>query len=277
MASVTVVILTKNEEKNIEKCIASAKLVAERVIVVDSGSTDGTVALASACGADTFFHEWQGHAKQFNWALDNCDITTEWVFRLDADECVSEELAREIEERLASEDSVDVCGYEMRFRLYFMNKWIKHGGTHDTYLVRLTRVGKARVEEKLLDERMVVVGRVERLKNDFIHYDYKGLNAWLYKHVWYSDLEIEAYGASQGDEESGANKKQKRKRGFFYRLPMFLRARLYFWYRYYFKLGFLDGKEGKIFFYLQAYWFRFLVDAKLYERQKTERMKKDDA
>ena len=68
---------------------------------------------------------------------------------------------------------------------------------------------------------------------------------------------------------TGGNEEQKKKRGFYYRLPKFLRARLYFWYRYYIQLGFLDGKEGKIFFYLQSYWYRFLVDSKIYEQEKS--------
>ncbi len=272
MEKITVIILTKNEEKNIEKCIASAKTIAERVLVIDSGSTDNTIQLAKKSGAETFFHEWQGHAKQFNWALDNTNIDTEWVFRLDADECITEQLAEEIKNKLNDSLSAQVNGYQMRFRLYFMNKLLRHGGTHNTYLVRLFRYGKGRMEERLLDERLVIEGKVESLKADFIHYDYKGLDAWLNKHVWYSGLEVETYFSQTLNLD--ANQKQKSKRGFYYRLPLFFRARLYFWYRYYFKLGFLDGKEGKIFCFLQAYWFRFLVDAKLFEREKEQKKAK---
>ncbi len=266
MNAITVIILTKNEEKNIEKCIQSAKGIAERIIVVDSGSTDNTVALAEACGAETFYHEWVGHAKQFNWALDFCNIQTEWVFRLDADECVSEALAEEIKQTLADKRSEKVSCYAMRFKMYFMNKLLKHGGTNKTYLFRLFRFGEGRVEEKLIDEHIVVTGKVEKLKNSIVHYDYKGLDIWLEKHLTYSNLELEMFNTQMGLTDG--NQKQKKKRGFYYRLPLFFRAKLYYWYRYYFQLGFLDGKAGKIFCFLQAYWYRFLVDAKIYEQEK---------
>ncbi len=261
MENITVIILTKNEEKNIENSVQSAWKIAHRVIVVDSGSTDKTVELAQQNNADVFFHEWPGHAKQFNWALDNCEIQTPWVFRLDADERVSDELADEIKRKLSSPSNKD--GYSMRWRVFFMGKWIKHGGTHKPYFLRLFRYGKGRVEDKLMDEHIIVNGEVERLSGDLIHYDYKGLDSWLNKHIWYSNLELQVYSTQSGI--TGGNETQKKKRGVYYRLPLFLRAKIYFWYRYYGQMGFLDGKEGKIFCYLQAYWFRFLVDAKIYE------------
>ena len=269
MPDITVIVLTKNEEKNIEACISSAKAIAQRIIVVDCGSEDGTVQLAEKCGAETVFHEWEGHAAQFNWALDNCSITTQWVFRLDADERISDELAEEIKAKINSSEAEAVDAYEMRWRVYFMNKWIRHGGTYKPYFLRLFRYGKGRVEEKLMDEHIIVNGNVEKLSGDLIHYDYKGLDAWLNKHIWYSNLELKMYNGQM--DMTGGNEEQKKKRGFFYKLPKFFRARLYFWYRYYIQLGFLDGKEGKIFAFLQAYWFRFLVDAKIYEQEKSEK------
>lgn len=263
---ITVIILTKNEEKNIEKCITSAKQIARRILVIDSGSTDDTVSMARANGAEVFFHEWPGHAAQFNWALDHCGIQTTWVFRLDADERISEGLAREIMKKIGKQSAQHVDGFEMRWRVYFMGKWIKHGGTYKPYFLRLFRRGKGRVENKLMDEHIIVDGRVERLDGSLIHYDYKGLDAWLGKHIWYSQLEVRMY-QTQGDL-SGGNQIQKQKRGFYYKLPYFLRARIYFWYRYYIQMGFLDGVEGKIFLFLQAYWYRFLVDARIYEAEK---------
>lgn len=270
---ITVIIMTKNEEKNIEKCIHSARKIASRILVIDSGSTDKTLDLAKRCGAETIFHEWPGHARQFNWALDNCNINTEWVFRLDADERISESLAKEILIKLADRASDNVDGYEMRWRIYFMNKWIRHGGTHKPYFLRLFRYGKGRVEERLMDEHIVVPGNTEKLKCDLIHYDYKGLDAWLNKHIWYSQLELEMYKTQLVLTEE--NKGQKKRRAIYYRLPAFFRAKLYFWYRFFILLGFLDGKEGKIFLFLQAYWYRFLVDAKIYEiENKGEKLNK---
>lgn len=252
MIDITFIILTKNEEKNIKECLCSAAKIAKRMIIIDCGSTDKTVELARENGAEVYYHEWVGHANQFNWALDNCEIKTEWVFRLDADERLSNELISEI---IELQDDKNVDGYLMRWRVFFMNKWIKHGGTHKPYFLRLFRYGKGRVENKIMDEHIIVEGKKRRLYNDLIHYDYKGLDSWLNKHIWYSNLEILNY------EKTLMNKK----RGFYYKLPLFFRARLYYIYRFYFQLGFLDGRRGKILIYLQSYWFRYIVDCKLYE------------
>lgn len=266
MDDITVIILTKNEECNIEKCILSAKQIASRILVIDCGSTDNTVPFAEQKGAEVFYHEWEGHANQFNWALDSCGIKTTWVFRLDADERISKELAFEITEKIRNAASEKVDGYKMRWRIYFMDKWIKHGGTHKPYFLRLFRYGKGRIENRLMDEHIIVEGNVEKLSGDLIHYDYKGLDAWLNKHIWYSQLELQMYQMSS--DISDGNEIQKKKRGFYYKLPIFFRAKVYFWYRYYIQLGFLDGKEGKIFAFMQAYWYRLLIDAKIYESGK---------
>ena len=254
-------ILSKNEEKNIADAILSSKQISSRILVMDCGSSDNTQSIAESLGAEVVIHEWPGHAKQFNWALDNCNITTPWVFRLDADERVSEELAQDI---LAKIQSTTANGLSMKLRLYFMGKWIKHGGTHKIEYLRLFRNGTGRSEEKLMDEHIAVDGKVELLHGDLIHYDYKGLDAWLNKHIWYSNLELQISDQYKEKKETANSSR----RSFYYRLPMFFRAKMYYLYRYYFQLGFLDGKEGKIFAFLQAYWFRFLVDAKLYEREK---------
>ena len=205
----------------------------------------------------------QTHAKQFNWALDNCEIQTPWVFRLDADERISDELADEITIKLPT-TSAD--GLEMRWRIYFMGKWIKHGGTHKPYFLRLFRFGKGRCEG-LMDEQIIVDGNVEKLSGDLTHFDYKGLDEWTIKHVKYTDRELLLY-EDYIEKNNGVAGRQKKKRIVYYKLPLFFRARLYYWYRYYYQMGFLDGKEGKIFAFLQAYWYRFLVDAKIYERDK---------
>ncbi len=265
-SDITVIILSKNEGKNIEKCIQSAKQIAKRIVVVDSGSTDDTVELAKANGAEVYFHEWGGYAAQSNWALDECNITTEWVFRLDSDERISEELAQEIHTVLASPEAKHTNGYRMRWYVYFMNKKLRFGGTHKPYFLRLFRFGTGRVQNLPMDEHTVVEGEVKELSGSLIHYDYKGLDAWLNKHVWYSGREMQMVNA-EVDEESG-NMQQHKKRGFYYKLPLFWRARFYYWYRYYLQLGFLDGREGKIFYYLQAYWYRFIIDAKMYEQKK---------
>lgn len=278
MTDLTVVILTKNEEQNLEKCIKSFKNVAKRVVVVDSYSTDKTVELAKELGAEVFEHPFENHAAQFNWALDNADIQTEWVMKVDADEEFTLELADEIDEKL-DKLPPNVNGVILRRRVYFMGRWLKHGGKYPELLLRIFRVGHGMSEMKLMDEHIVVTdGDVVTFKNDFSDNNNKSLEWWIAKHNWYSNKEVLEQQTKTGAlndesvEETATSMQAKVKRFVknhgYYSLPKFFRAHLYFIYRYYFRLGFLDGAEGKIYTFLQAYWYRFLVDAKMYECEK---------
>lgn len=278
MADLTVLILAQNEEKNIVRSIRSVKKIAKRILVVDSGSTDRTIELAKQNGAEVVQHSpFVSYATQFNWGLDHTNIDTNWILRLDADEQVTPELAREIENALEEHSQDDVNGFEVRCRIIFMGRWIRHGGTYPLIIPRLFRRGFGRVEMRKMDEHTLIQGKVMRFQNDLIHYDFKGLHEWIDKHNKYSVRECQDYFERKETHEeqmkgnlTGNQRQRKRflKNGVYYNLPLFLRAHLYFIYRYYIRLGFLDGKEGKIFCFLQAYWYRFLVDAKIYEIEK---------
>lgn len=279
MVDLTIIILTKNEEQNLKKCITSFKNVASKVVIVDSFSTDKTVEVAESLGAEVYKHPFKSHAEQFNWALDNISIQTEWVMKVDADEEFTPELAEEIDEKLDQIPS-NVTGVILRRRVYFMGRWIKHGGRYPELLLRIFRNGHGMSEMKLMDEHIVVTdGDVVTFKNDLIDNNNKSLEWWINKHNWYSNKEVLdhqmtlARQMDEGLDEAGKSSGQAKvkrivKNGGYYRLPKFFRAHLYYIYRYYIKLGFLDGPEGKIFHFLQAYWYRFLVDAKMYECEK---------
>lgn len=278
MSDLTVVILAQNEEKNIVRSVSSVKKIAKRIIVIDSGSTDRTIELAKESGAEVVYHSpFVNYATQFNWGLEHTNIKTKWVLRLDADEQVTPQLADEIEQMLEEHDSDDINGFELRCRIIFMGKWIKHGGTYPLIIPRLFRYGFGKVEMRKMDEHTLIEGKVLRMQNDLVHYDFKGLHEWIEKHNKYSVRECQDYFERKESHEeqmqgnlAGNQRQRKRflKNGVYYNLPLFLRAHLYFIYRYYIRLGFLDGKEGKIFCFLQAYWYRFLVDAKIYEIEK---------
>ena len=278
MADLTVLILAQNEEKNIVRSIRSVKKIAKRILVVDSGSTDQTIELAKQNGAEVVQHSpFVNYATQFYWGLDHTNIDTNWILRLDADEQVTPELAREIENALEEHSQDDVNGFEVRCRIIFMGRWIRHGGTYPLIIPRLFRRGFGRVEMRKMDEHTLIQGKVMRFQNDLLHYDFKGLHEWIDKHNKYSVRECQDYFERKETHEeqmkgnlTGNQRQRKRflKNGVYYNLPLFLRAHLYFIYRYYIRLGFLDGKEGKIFCFLQAYWYRFLVDAKIYENEK---------
>ena len=277
MADLTVIILAQNEQKNIERSVSSVRSVAKRIVVVDSGSTDNTIELAEKNGAEVVSHSpFVNYATQFNWAIDNTDIDTKWILRLDADEQVTPELANEIENALHTHDSDDVNGFEVRCRIFFLGRWIKHGGTYPLIIPRIFRRGFGRVEMRKMDEHTLIEGKTLRLENDLVHHDFKSLYDWIDKHNKYSARECQDYYERKQESSEqikgnlvGNQRQRKRflKNGVYYNLPPFFRAHIYFIYRYYLRMGFLDGKEGKIFCYLQAYWYRFLVDAKIYEEE----------
>ena len=278
MTDMTVIILTKNEETDIVRCIRSVKEWVQRIVVVDSGSTDRTCELAAAEGVEVVRHEpFVDYAKQFNWAIDNLNINTTWVFRLDADEVVTPELRKELETLLEKHADDDVSGFMMRYKVEFLGRFLKHGGFYPFLKITIFKYGKGRFEDRAMGEHIVLSeGRCIDLKEDAIHYAFKSVNAYVDKHNWYATREVQDYFDVRSGRENalldGQPERAKKMRdGLYYKLPMFLRAKLYFWYRYYLRLGFLDGTPGYVFAFLQAYWYRFLVDAKIYERELKEK------
>lgn len=279
MLDLTIVIITKNEEDNLRKCIDSFKGVAKRIVIVDSYSTDGTKKLCDSLSEKyniSFYeHKFENHAAQLNWAFNNTDISTKWTMRMDADEEFTPELVEELKEKL-SNISEDINGIILKRRVYFMGRWIKHGGKYPELLLRIFRTGFGECEQKLMDEHLIInSGNIVTFDKDIIDNNNKSLEWWTNKHNWYSNKEVEDYQSKQkeiiNDEiSSGKQAKTKRfvKNNGYYKLPLFFRAHIYFIYRYYIRLGFLDGQEGKIYHFLQAYWYRFLVDAKIYECEK---------
>ncbi len=275
---VTVIILTNNEEKNLPHALRSVVGFAHEIVVVDSGSTDRTVEIARTSGARVIVHvPYENQARQFNWALDNADIKSEWIFRLDADEWLMLELVAELEKELPRA-AKETGGFLMKRRVYFMGRWIRHGGYYPTWILRLFRNGQARYEDRAMDEHLVVSkGRVERLENDFVDENRKGLANWIAKHNDFSTREAlerlrertEMQGKMAGSLE-GAQAEQKRwvKNNLYLKFPLFLRAFGYFLYRYIIRLGFLDGREGLIFHFLQGCWHQFLIDAKEFELKR---------
>ncbi|MBQ8972511.1 MAG: glycosyltransferase family 2 protein [Clostridia bacterium] len=279
MASVTAIVLTLNEEKNIETCIRRLRPLAERVVVVDSGSTDGTVALAKRLGAEVLEHTFIDYSHQFNWALENAGIQTEWVMRVDADEFYTPELNNELETLLQVHAHDDVNGILTESRFYFMGRRIDHGGSKKRKIV-VFRNGCGSIEKRRMDEHTIVPqGRVIEAKHRFDHMDYKDLHAFVTKLAGYAEREADDYFAERDQYRTGAVelsgvgdekliRTRIRKYRLYYRLPPFLRCWMLFIYAYIFRLGFLDGREGFIYQYLYQRWYRTLVDATILEREK---------
>jgi glycosyltransferase involved in cell wall biosynthesis len=273
---VSVIIVTYNEEANIEDCLKSVSGWVEDIFIVDSFSADKTCEIAKSFGVKVYQNRWVNYAAQFNWALENLPIKSEWIMRLDADERVTLRLKDELLERFSYLDK-DVSGLYLKRKVYFMGKWIKHGGYYPIWLLRIWRRAKGYCEPRWMDEHIEITeGRVLFLGNDIVEENKKNLHWWIEKHNSYAtreaiDMLNLKYKFFTNDmipsRISGTQEEKKRwlKENVYAKLPLFIRPFLYFFYRYFLKLGILDGKEGLIWHFLQCFWYRFLVDAKIYE------------
>ncbi|AFV97995.1 hypothetical protein B649_08415 [Candidatus Sulfuricurvum sp. RIFRC-1] len=273
---ISVIILTFNEEKHIGRCIESLLPITQNIFIVDSFSTDRTVEIATALGAKVFQNRWPGnHAIQFQWGLEHCPITTEWVMKMDSDEYLLPELANEINEKM-NMLSDDVSGIYIKRRVYFMERWIKHGGYYPIWLLRIWKYDKGMMEQRWMDEHIKLSsGTTVQFEHDLVDDNKNNLTWWTEKHNNYATREAVdilniIHGFSKYDEVEanifGTQEQRKRWLKIRYAsLPLFVRPLLYFHWRYFVKLGLLDGRQGIIWHFLQGFWYRFLVDAKIYQ------------
>ncbi len=283
---VSVVFLTFNEEANLEACLQAVAGWALEIFIVDSGSTDGTLEIARRYGAKCCFHAFERHTRQWNWALRNLPFSCEWAFCLDADQRLTTELKREVAALFdfaggGPPDGID--GYYVTRRQIFRGKWIRHGGYYPKRLLKLVRHKSAACDEnELLDSRFYVKGRTALLRHDLIEDNRKeyDISFWTEKHVRYAELQAhEELLRGQGTAEwnirpaffGSPDQRSLWLRRLWYRyLPLYVRPWLYYFYRYFLRLGFLDGKQGLIFHFLQALWFRLLVDIKIDELRSAQ-------
>ena len=275
MQDISVIILTYNEERHIRRALENARLFAKEIFVVDSFSTDRTVEIAREKDARVYQHEFVTHSAQLRWALEHLPIQTQWVCKQDADEYLTDTLIAEIDEVLPTLPE-DVNGLTAPCLRKFMGRYIKHGIV-PLILLRLFKFRFARIENKLMDEHIwLTEGKVGALHHAFFDDSLMTLTEWTHKHNGYATREaIELlcieYGIGQGAEvhNMGDHSAKIRERKLKYlKLPIFWRAFAFFVYRYIFRLGFLDGKEGFLWHFLQGWWYRTLADAKVYEIKK---------
>jgi glycosyltransferase involved in cell wall biosynthesis len=279
-ARITVVILTFNEERHLARAIDSVSEIAAEVLIVDSFSTDNTVAVAKSRGARVLQNRFINYSKQYQWALDAGDISTEWIMRLDADEVLEPDLVAEISHRLPTL-STDVVGINFDRKHIFMDRWIRHGGRYPLRLLRLWRRGHGRIEQRWMDEHIVVWGgEIITFRGGFADINLNDLSFFTDKHNKYAtrealDVLSQRYGLFAQDKAfhdniapRQASAKRWVKEGFYNRLPFWAGPLGYFLYRYFIQLGFLDGRAGLIYHFLQGFWYRFLVGAKVVEFEK---------
>ena len=276
---ITAIILTYNEEIHLQRCIDSLKKFVKRICIVDSYSNDKTLLIANEYGVDVYQNRWVNYANQFQWGLDNLNISTKWTMRVDADEYFENSLIDEILHKIPQIEN-EINAIYLKRKVLFKGKWIKYGNFYPHILLRIWRTGLGRIEQRWMDEHIVVKNSVSIcLKNDFVDDNKNNIGWWIEKHNNYSTREMVdllniKYKLFENDstlvssDDPQAKIKRIIKQKIYAKLPIGGRAFLYFCYRYFLRLGFLDGWRGFVFHFMQGFWYRLLVDVKVYEIEK---------
>jgi len=270
---VSVLIPTRNEERNIVACIDGVDW-ADEVVVFDSLSDDTTVEIATGKGATVIQREFDNFADHKNWALENVSFAHDWILIVDADERVTPELASDIKAAIAS--AAPQAGYYIARKNIFSGRWIRRAGMYPDWQLRLFQSGKARYEQRIVHEHMILDGGAGYLKHPFIHHDDKGIERYIDRHNTYSSFEaFEAYKYQQQTEDSQTIASKVGEKGpehrrslkqFAYRYLPFRPLFVFFW-MYIFRLGILDGKIGFRYCVLRAI-YEFQIDLKLDELKR---------
>jgi len=269
----SVVILTYNSELSIAATIRSVLPLTDDIHIVDSYSKDRTVEMARELGATVTEHPFESYGAQRCWAIDNLPLRYGWQLHLDADERLTPELLASIQ--TLPEDSPE-SGFLVPRLSMFLGREIRHGAFYPTWHMRLFRNGMGRCEMRKYDQHFYVLGgETRQLHGDMIDDLRMPLTEWTFRHNRWADAEVDQQLSGAAGEESvkadakgNAIERKRHLRKLYNDAPLFVRPFGLFFYRYFLRLGFLDGKEGLIFFVLQTFWFRFLIDAKVYERRK---------
>lgn len=278
MIPVTAIVMTLNEKLNLQDCLDSVSSFIDEIIIVDCFSSDNTLDIAKKYTNNIYQNKWINYSQQYNWAIANAKIKNEWILRLDADERWTKEGFEELRD-IIENDKAD--GVYIKMKIFFMGRWIKYGGFYPNYFLRVYKKSKGRMEDRWMDEHIKVDGRTLISNIDVIESNYdrqKNISLWIDKHNKYATREaieflIQKHNLKKVDTVAkfwGNKTERKRwlKEKLYFCIPLFLRPFLYYIHRYIFKLGFLDGKEGFIFHFLHAFWYRFLVDVKVYQIEK---------
>lgn len=279
-APISVLIPVKNEEANLAACLASVAFCDE-VVVVDSGSTDGTRAIAASAGARVVDFRWNGEfPKKKNWALANVAWRHDWVFIIDADERATPELARAMTEIASGRAPAAHAGYYVNRRFWFLDGWLNHCGYFPSWNLRFFRHRLGRYErivatgdtgsgDNEVHEHVLLEGTAGYLPDAMEHYAFPDIATWVEKHNRYSNwearLQVRAAGESSGAEIDAGLARKRRLRQLAWRLPF--RPTLRFLYHYVWRAGFLDGYRGFVFCRLMG-WYEFLNAAKAAELKR---------
>lgn len=268
----SVFILTYNEELNIKQALNNVCDWADEVIILDSGSTDETCTIAESYGAKIVYRKFDNYARQRNFAIHEIPRKNEWMFFLDADEYLTEELKKEISDLFGNEKINEFDGYYIKRRFYFFDRWIKYGGYYPNWLLRLFKGEKANCEREI-NEHIKVDGKIGKLKHDFADRNQKGFSEWIIKHNSYSTFEATQFDNAPDTNASLWGSQPQRTQWIRQNIwnkmmPPLVRPFIYFFYRYFIRLGFLDGKAGFIYHFMQGLVFLLMIDIKYIENKR---------
>lgn len=275
--NLVIVILAYNEELHIKRCLSSALKLTNHILVVDSFSNDKTAEISKQMGVTVLQNQWKSHSNQFNWALSLIKNKYEWVFRIDADEYLSEELISEIRAKL-NNTKVGINGIYIKRIINFFGRDIRFGGVGNIYVLRIFRCRYGFLENRLMDEHFIIIGKTVKFKGTIIDRNLNNIDWWILKHLRYASLEaIEMldleYNFLKNKDKLNSLTGLKLSKGFkrgvknyiYASMPTKFRSLVYFLYRYLILFGFLDGFK---FHFLQGFWYRFTVDVKINQVKK---------
>ena len=272
----SVIILAYNSVDTLGATLACVQEISDDLHVVDSFSTDDTVALSRQQGAQVVQHAFENYGAQRNWAIDNLVLRYPWQLHLDADERLTPELIASVR---SLPENPPHSGFLIARFVQFLGRQMRHGGMSPTWHMRLFRNGAARCEERKYDQHFhLSQGSSGQLQGCMIDEIRMSLSEWTARHNRWSDLEVNeittAVDGARIQPRFWGNPLERKRflRGLYNRAPLFVRPYALFFYRYFLRLGFLDGREGFIFWTLQTFWFRFLIDAKLFEHRQRKRI-----
>ncbi len=278
-ADLTIILLTYNEEVHIKRVIGNTINRAKYVYVLDSYSTDSTLQIAEQMGANVFTRKFDSYVNQRSYSIKDLPIKTDWVFILDADELLTDELKNEVEIVLNKGDNI--VAYFVRRKFYWQNKWLRFGTLYEQLSPRLVKHKYVHYNPRAINEHLEIEGATANLKNPFLHVDLKPISDWVEKHNKYSTAEAEELyksfirrKSSEKDEFADLSGSQPQKKRWIREhiwnpfMPPLIRPFIYFFYRYFLRLGFLDGKAGFVYHFLQGLWYPFLIDVKYLELKR---------
>ncbi|MDB9872207.1 glycosyltransferase family 2 protein [Alphaproteobacteria bacterium] len=268
------IILTKNEDIHLNRVLKQISKLTDHILIVDSGSVDETITIAEKYNCEIVIKEWKNYATQFNFAIEHVKSKYDWILRIDADEYFEDfYIIAKIIDIIRLGEYAKINGVSLNRKIEFLGHSINYGGIFPIQVIRLFRSNHGLCENRWMDEHIIVDGKIIHEKVMIIDDNKRGFEFWLNKHIGYAkreavDMLFIEYGFTSENKTLNnsleAGKKRALKENYYSKLPLFIRPILYFIYRYFVRLGFVDGRMGFLYHFFHALWYRLVVDLFIY-------------